>query len=231
LSIKNKYNLVINCEPNNQISNKYFYKVMKKDYKSYAHTTIIEHKDLTNNTAIQFFTKKGPLAFLPLSKKETSIVYSAKGDKNIDLKKTIDKYNPKYQISKINDVSSFKLQLSNLRTYRYKNILAFGDLLHRIHPLAGQGFNMSIRDINELVKLIKYKLNLGLNLDKSICLDFEKKLKHKNYLFANGIDFIYEFFNLESKFTNDLFGKSVQFFGKNKLLNNFLKKFANQGFV
>ena len=231
LSIKDKYNLIINCDLNNQITNKYFYKEMNKDYKSYAYTTIIEHKNLTNNTATQFFTKNGPLAFLPLSKKETSIVYSAKGKKNIDIKKTIDKYNPKYQILKIKNISSFKLQSSNLRTYQYKNILAFGDLLHRIHPLAGQGFNMSIRDINELIRLVKFKLNLGLDLDNSICLDFEKKVKHRNYLFSNGIDFIYEFFNLESKFKNDLLGKSIKFFGKNKLLNNSFKKFANQGFI
>ena len=35
------------------------------------------------------------------------------------------------------------------------NILAFGDLLHKIHPLAGQGFNMTIRDIKVLLEIIK----------------------------------------------------------------------------
>ena len=48
----------------------------------------------------------------------------------------------------------------SMRSYYYKNILAFGDLLHKLHPLAGQGFNMSIRDINELSKIIKKKLVL-----------------------------------------------------------------------
>ena len=51
-----------------------------------------------------------------------------------------------------------------LRNY-YHNFLAFGDLLHRIHPLAGQGFNMTIRDINLLNKIIDQKLRLGLQLD------------------------------------------------------------------
>ena len=37
------------------------------------------------------------------------------------------------------------------------NILAFGDLLHKIHPLAGQGFNMTIRDMTNLIKIIKIK--------------------------------------------------------------------------
>ena len=39
-------------------------------------------------------------------------------------------------------------------------MLAFGDLLHRVHPLAGQGFNMTIRDIVSLSKIIKNKIDL-----------------------------------------------------------------------
>ena len=47
----------------------------------------------------------------------------------------------------------------NLRNYYHKNILAFGDLIHRVHPLAGQGFNMTIRDTKELTNIIDLKLN------------------------------------------------------------------------
>ena len=61
-----------------------------------------------------------------------------------------------------------------LRTYHHGNILAFGDLLHRIHPLAGQGFNMTIRDINILINIIKSKINLGLPIDSSVNNEFEK---------------------------------------------------------
>ena len=120
---------------------------------------------------------------------------------------------------------------SNLRNYYYKNILAFGDLLHRLHPLAGQGFNMNLRDIKILSQIIKYKLDHGLELDSSICVDFENKTKHKNYLFTSGIDSIYEFFNLESKMKNKFLSKSVKFFGQNKLLNKTFEKIANSGFV
>ena len=48
-----------------------------------------------------------------------------------------------------------------LRNYIHKNILAFGELIHRIHPLAGQGFNMTIRDIKSLSNIIDQKLYLG----------------------------------------------------------------------
>ena len=62
----------------------------------------------------------------------------------------IQRNNPKYKIQKTLKLNSFKLSSSNLRNYHHENILAFGDLLHRIHPLAGQGFNMTIRDIKIL---------------------------------------------------------------------------------
>ncbi len=224
------YNLVINCDSFNPITKKFFSKQIKKNYASYAHTSIMTHKKLhNNNVAVQVFTENGPLAFLPISKTETSVVYSARGSRNLDLKKIIDKYNTKYDIKKLTKPYFFELKFSNLRNYYHKNVLAFGDLLHKIHPLAGQGFNISIRDISELVKLIKFKMKNGLEIDRSICKDFEKNVKHKNYLFTNGIDLIYEFFHLENKMKNNVISNSVKFFGRNKTLNGIFKKFADSG--
>ena len=80
----NDYNLVINTEYKNLITKKYFSKNIKKKYNSSAYTTVIRHEKILNNTAIQIFTSKGPLAFLPISDTETSIVYSID---NLKLKK------------------------------------------------------------------------------------------------------------------------------------------------
>ena len=74
-SLKN-YELIINCDPSNLISKQYFSKKIVKNYNSYAYTTLITHEKIKNDTALQFFTNKGPLAFLPISDKQTSIVYS-----------------------------------------------------------------------------------------------------------------------------------------------------------
>ena len=131
----------------------------------------------------------------------------------------------------IKDLSATVAELSsaNLRNYRYKNILAFGDLLHKLHPLAGQGFNMIIRDIQCLIDLINFRKKHGLELDSSICSDFEKKTKHTNYLFSTGVDLVYEFFNLESRVDNKIISKSLQFLGKNKIANEFFIKLADRG--
>tara|TARA_B100001093_G_scaffold38690_1_gene33069 strand:+ start:1618 stop:2688 length:1071 start_codon:yes stop_codon:yes gene_type:complete len=232
-SIENNSEIIINCDPNNYITKKIFYKKTKKNYQSISFVTKIKHKKIIqNNIAYQVFTKFGPIAFLPISKSETSIVYSVKKNFNlnkIDIMNLIRKYNPKYLITRIEKIESFELFSSNLRNYYYKNIMAFGDLLHRIHPLAGQGFNMTVRDIRQLRHIIMERLNLGLEIDTSIFLNFEKHQKHKNFLFSSGIDLIYEFFDLESKIQNEKLGKLVQVLGKNKPLNNLFRKIADSG--
>jgi 2-octaprenyl-6-methoxyphenol hydroxylase len=230
----NDYRIIINCDHKSSLTKKFFYKKIDKNYESKAYVTMIKHKKINqNNIAYQIFTDLGPIAFLPVSDVETSIVYSIKKNikrfKKIEIVDLVKKYNPKYSIVKIENIENFHLISSNLRSYYHKNILAFGDLLHRIHPLAGQGFNMSIRDIKQLLEIIKNRTSLGLDIDSSVCLDFERKLKHKNYLFSSGIDFIYEFFNLESGMKNNKLGRAVEFFGKNKSLKNFVTKFANDG--
>ena len=168
---------------------------------------------------------------MPISNKETSIVYSIKGEKKIEVADLIRKFNVKYKINKINKINCFKLKSSNLRSYYYKNILAFGDLLHKIHPLAGQGFNMSIRDIKSLIKIIEYKISLGLDLDESICEEFEIQNKHKNYIFSNGIDLVHEFFNIENNINNGIVSKFVKIFANNKISNKLFTRLADEGIV
>ena len=229
---KDKYKLVINSDPTNLYIKKFFSKKIEKKYNSLAYTTIIRHEKIKNDTAFQNFTKNGPLAFLPISNTETSIVYSLKTLNKKDafeMNNLIKNYNPIYSIKKINSWSTFELKVSSLRNYYKDNILAFGDLLHKIHPLAGQGFNMSLRDIKLLSDLIDEKICLGLDLDSSICKKFEKNSKDKNLIFSTGIDWIYELFNFENKINSNLLNKSIKLIGKNKTINTFLKTFADIG--
>jgi 2-octaprenyl-6-methoxyphenol hydroxylase len=233
LSFVNNYGIIINCDYFHNFTNNYFSKKIIKKYNSIAYTTTIRHKKILNNIASQIFTKRGPLAFLPISNTETSIVYSVHNstEKENNISELIKKYNFKYEIIKISKIDSFELKSLNLRSYYHNNILAFGDLLHKIHPLAGQGFNMTIRDIKVLMNIIKDKLDLGLPLDSSVNKEFEKNLKHKNFIFSNGVDLIHEFFNIERKTNNNILSKSVQFLGKNSSVNNIFTKIADKGIL
>ena len=225
----NKYNLVVNTDFSNSITKKYFSRKILKEYNSVAYTTIVSHEKIQNDIAVQIFTKKGPLAFLPISENETSVVYSFHNKKNQNIGQLIEKYNYKYKIKKIENINSFELKSLSLRSYYHGNILGFGDLLHRVHPLAGQGFNMTIRDVKILLEIILNRYSLGLPLDSSINYEFENKSKHKNLIFSNGIDFIHEFFNFERKINTSLISKSVQILGKNPNINKIFTKIADRG--
>ena len=88
---------------------------------------------------------------------------------------------------------------------------------------------MSIRDIKELGKIIDKKIKLGLDIDETICMDFQKKIQHKNFIFSKGVDWIYEIFNFESKIKSDIFSKMISLIGKNNSLNKVFRKFADTG--
>ena len=233
LNYEEAYDLVFNTDYHNLVTKKYFNKKIEKKYNSIAYTTILNHEKISNNVATQIFTKNGPLAFLPLSNCETSVVYSINNHvkKINEIISLIKSYNFKYELKKINKIEFFELKGLNLRSYYHKNILAFGDLLHKIHPLAGQGFNMTIRDIKILMNIIQKKINLGLPIDSSINKEFEKNQKHKNYIFSTGIDVIHELFNLERKTQNDFLSRSIQIINKNTTFNKILTKIADRGIL
>ena len=90
---------------------------------------------------------------------------------------------------------------------------------------------MTIRDIKYLIKIIDYRNNLGLPIDYSINYEFEKKLKHKNFIFSSGVNLIYEYFNLESKSKNLVLSKTVKALGRNSSIKQMFTKIADKGII
>ena len=229
--IKN-YDLIINSDQNNPITKKFFHRIVKKKYYGSAYTGIINHQKIENKTAPHIFTKNGPLAFLPLSETHTSVVFSNDSGEKIEqklIKSFIKKYNFKYNIKNFSSIEKFNIKFSVLRNYCHKNILSFGDLIHKIHPLAGQGFNMTLRDINNLLNIMDENLNLGINSGELIAKTFEKKTKHLNFIHGTGIDFISSFFKLDNKLNNFLSDPIFKILKKNRSLNKYATLISNGG--
>ena len=233
------YDLIINCDGNNEVSRRFFFKKILKNYQSTAYASVIFHNKIKNQKAIQIFTKYGPLAYLPISENQTSIVYSIKNktvNNNLKLsqqefEKLIIANNKIYKINSINKFETFKLSSITLRNYYNNNILAFGDMLHKIHPLSGQGFNMTLRDIKVLLKILRDKENLGLPIDYSIYNEFENKTKHLNFIFSSGNDFIYEFFNYHNFLSRPFSKKIIDYLKNNRLFNKLAIKYADKGLI
>ncbi len=231
----NDYDIVVDTNLENSFSKKYFSKKIYKDYFSKAYVTNLYHSNLKNNNiANQIYTEYGPLAFLPISKNKTSIVFSISNKhkffKKEEIKDLILKYNRKYKIKKFSKIINFNLTLSLFRKYYHENVLAFGDKIHKIHPHAGQGFNMVMRDIEILSNLIETKIQLGLPLDKDTLREFQDLTKYKNTIFANGVDLFYEIFELEKKIPRSISNLIFSTLKRNKYITSISSRLANEGF-
>jgi len=234
----NNFDLIINCSSFNEVSKKFFFKKIKKNYKSIALVTIIKHKKILNHTASQYFTKYGPIAFLPLSEEKTSVIWSLKL-KNLKNKYLSNIQKIKKDIKNISSgmfknisfskINKFDLNFSIPREYYKNNILIFGDASHQIHPLAGQGLNMTIRDIKVLENIIKKNISLGLELNENLLLDFVKKTKAYNFFFAKGNDFIENYFSINNKLFNFYSEKLLKRMNKNTTIKELIIKIADKG--
>ena len=49
------------------------------------------------------------------------------------------------------------------------------------------------------------------------------------FVFSEGINFIYEYFNSENKIGDDLIDTTARLIGRNKILNKYFKNFADRG--
>jgi len=234
----NDYSLIINCNNSNIINNKFFFKKIKKNYFSVSFTSTVKHKKIKNKIASQFFMKQGPMAFLPLSNSKTSVVWSV-GKKylssqnkiNYNLFKEKIKKNAlnNFKIISFSKINQFNLYFSVPREYYYKNILSFGEALHQIHPLSGQGLNMIIRDIKLLSSFIRKKIDLGLDLNISILKEFSDEIKSYNYLFSKSIDLTEKYFSINNKFFNKASDQLLKNINKNIILKNILTDIADKG--
>ena len=113
--------------------------------------------------------------------------------------------------------------------YYKKNAIILGDGLHVVHPLAGQGFNLILRDIEKLNELISNNLRLGLTIkDSNIPKDLSDSRKPENLLMGLGIDTTRKFFK-SNKYLDPIKENILNNFSKSTLLKKITKRVANLG--
>ena len=242
VKIKNKnskYNLVIICSGKNSVLvNELFNEnLIYNSYQEESIITTLKHSRIKNNVARQIFLDGEILALLPISNNQTSVVWSIKKKhivrNELLLKKKLKSY-AKYFFKKIyfvNKIQQRDLNFLVRKKYYKDRILLFGDALHTIHPFAGQGFNMTLRDLACLEKIIQKKISLGLDIGSSNLLsDFSKKAKPRNFAFSVGVDILRNSFSIKNKYFKQLRNKTLKVFNKNDFIKGILFSIANKGF-
>ena len=139
-------------------------------------------------------------------------------------------FEPRY-IDMINDAMKLDKMIGMIQP---KNSSYIDDLKPELHSIGCLGKITSFkatedqRYLIELKGLIRFKIIGEFRSDKKY-REFEKSLKHKNFIFTNGVDLIHNLFNIERKIKNNALSKSIQLIGNNYSINKIFMKIADKG--
>jgi 2-octaprenyl-6-methoxyphenol hydroxylase len=123
------------------------------------------------NTAYERFTDTGPLALLPLSENRFTVVWSA----NEDEAQTILGWHDTEFLNRLQDRfgdrlgtftrpgrrAVYPLALTRVKEQVRERLALIGNAAHTVHPVAGQGFNLGLRDVAVMAEILTDALRLG----------------------------------------------------------------------
>ena len=147
-----------------------------------------------NNTAYQVFTKNGPIALLPMQKdneESLSLVWSADIDYaerllDLDIPSFLNELERKTEsvlgkLSMDGEMSSYPLHQLHAKDYYAQRVVLIGDAAHSMHPLAGQGLNLGLGDVEEIANRILSSRRHGEDVGNDKMLsDYSKARKSIN---------------------------------------------------
>ena len=248
LTFKNKKSFMCRAVIFTEILNSEFQDMYNVKYNFYEYgqaaiSATLRHSKNHKGYAFQFFQKNGPLALLPMNNKRgnnySSLVWTEKIDNIPSLlssKKSLEEslnnlcsdYLGKISISK--GPSSFILKkLTGINSIS-KSAIFVGDALRAMHPMAGQAWNQSLRDIAYIADAIAESQKLGLDLFQcpSISL-FDKKRKIETEALINSIGFLNSIYHADTSIAKGLRRNIMKLADNYKPLKLFLLNEASGG--
>jgi len=171
-----------------------------RDYDQSALVTTIKHELPHDGLALQRFLPGGPLAVLPLQKQRSQIVWSHKpsaikaamalsdADFLSELSFCVGDYLGKLSLDAPRQ--SYPLHLQLAQTYVASRFVLIGDAAHVIHPLAGQGLNLGLRDVAALFDVVSDARKTGRDIGGAVLGEYEAWRKSDVTALAGATDIL-----------------------------------------
>lgn len=205
--------------------------VASKDYMQQAIVATISTEKEHGFTAWQRFLATGPLAILPLSNGQSSIVWSADNELADNLLKQSDdrfisllETASERRLGAVKSISqrySFALFAKHSQEYVRPNLALVGDAAHQIHPLAGQGVNLGLLDAATLAEEFSNKSSLNLYQPLR---RYARRRRHANTITQQSMTAFYYLFKNHAPELNQLRGQGLSMVNKSHILRS---KFAH----
>jgi 2-octaprenyl-6-methoxyphenol hydroxylase len=148
-------------------------KVVGWDYPQTGIVTIVRHERPHDGRAVQHFLPAGPFAILPLTGNRACITWTEGADEArrilaLDDQGFLAEVERRFG-GKLGSVAldgarqSWPLGMHLARGYVAERFALIGDAAHGVHPLAGQGLNIALRDVAALAEVVAESMRLGFD--------------------------------------------------------------------
>ncbi len=184
------------------------------DYKQTAIVCCVDHELDHENIAVEHFLPDGPFAILPMKndtgeRTRSSVVWSIHGENATAITDLNDDdfnaaLNEKFgnqlgTVSLVGGRYSYPLSLKHAKKYTAVRMALIGEAAHKMHPIAGQGLNLGMRDVALLAELIVDQKRLGLDLGaRTLTTAYERRRRFDNQTMMMATD------GLNRLFSNDI---------------------------
>ena len=159
----------------------------------------VEHKRPHNGTAYEHFLPSGPFAILPMTGNRSSLVWTEREErapallalsaKDFEAEVARRFGNHLGPIEVVGARWSYPLRFHLARSFIAERFALAGDSAHGIHPIAGQGLNLGLKDIAALAECVLDSLRIGLDAGNAESLRrYERWRRFDSFMLAAATD-------------------------------------------
>jgi 2-octaprenyl-6-methoxyphenol hydroxylase len=153
---------------------------IEQDVRDYGQTAIVTEAQTSKSadgTAFERFTAAGPLAFLPLARRKSSVVWTMRHEDAAELLAQPEaEFTQRLQeafgywlgsVRLAGPRQGFPLKLIRAERMVDDRVVLIGNAMHQLHPVAGQGFNLGLRDAALLAERLRAQLAFGADIGEA----------------------------------------------------------------